>query len=185
MPGKACDVWAFLIQWAWESKIKKKKLWQKIAEMMQMHKSNYGSEQCEVMWKTLVRGVKKVSDHNSKTGNSLETHLFEKQLDFLVKQPNMRPSYVIECTNDNSKAVEKNDETSDSDSYSEFSEDSKSLLAPPAPTAAKRKRSNVSEVLDVLKEQLYKIWDMKKKHEKARWNAQWKNDCNETTPRSI
>ena len=107
--------------------------------MMQMHKYNYSSEQCEGRWKTLVRSVKKVSDHNSKTGNSLKTHPFEKQLDFLVKKPNIRPSYVIESTND-----------SDSD----FSEGNKSLSAPPAPTAAKRKRSNVSEVLDALKEHI-------------------------------
>ena len=120
--------------------------------MMQMHKYNYSSEQCEGRWKTLVRGIKKVSDHNSKTGNSLKTHPFEKQLDFIVKQPNIRPSYVIESTNDNSKAVEENDESSDSDS--EFSEGNKSLSAPPAPTAAKRKRSKVSEVLDVLKEHI-------------------------------
>ena len=122
--------------------------------MMQMHKYNYSSEQCEGRWKTLVRGIKKVSDHNSKTGNSLKTHPFEKQLDFIVKQPNIRPSYVIESTNDNSKAVEENGESSDSDSDSEFSEGDKSLSAPPAPTAAKRKRSNVSEVLDVLKEHI-------------------------------
>ena len=64
------------------------------------------------------------SDHNSKTGNSLKTHPFEKQLDFLIKRPNIRPSYVIESTNDNSKAVEENDESSDSDSDSEFSEGS-------------------------------------------------------------
>lgn len=96
---------------------------------MQMHKYSYSSEHCEGRWKTLVRGVKKVSDHNSKTGNSLKTHPFEKQLHFLVKKPNIRPSYVIESTNDNSTAVEENNESSDSDS--EFSEGNKSLSAPP------------------------------------------------------
>ena len=119
-----------------------------------MHKYNYSNEQCEGRGKTLVRGIKKVSDHNAKTGNSLKTHPFEKQLDFLVKQPNIRPSYVIERTNNNSKAVEENDESSDGDSDSKLSEGNKSLSAPLAPTAAKRKRSNVSEVLDVLKEHI-------------------------------
>ena len=123
---------------------------------MQMHKYNYSSKQCEGRWKTLVRGVKKVSDHNSKTGNSLKTHPFEKQLDFLVKQPNIRPLCVIESTNDNSKAMEENNESSDcdSDSHSEFSEGNKSLSEPPAPTAARRKRSNVSEVLVFFKEHI-------------------------------
>ena len=63
---------------------------------------------------------------------------------------------MIESTNDNSKAVEENDESSDcdSDSHSEFSEGNKSLSELPAPTAAKRKRSNVSEVLVSFKEHI-------------------------------
>ena len=81
----------------------------------------------------------------------MKTHPFEKQLDFLVKQPNIRPLCVIDSTNDNSKAVKENDESSDCDSHSEFSEGNKSLSEPPAPTAAKRKRSNVSEVLVFLR----------------------------------
>ena len=64
---------------------KKEKTWQKIGEMMQIHKYNYTAEQCEGRWKTLVRGVKKVSDHNSKSGNNLKTHPYEEQLDFILE----------------------------------------------------------------------------------------------------
>ena len=133
----------------WEPKIKKKKkLWQMIADMMQIHKYNYIAEQCEGRWKTLVRGVKKVSDHNSKSGNNLKTHPYEQQLDFILERPNIRPSYVLDSTQDmNNKDDEETKESADSDSNT-------SLSAPLAPTPAKKKRSNVSEVLDVLKEHI-------------------------------
>ena len=57
----------------WEPKIKKKKtLWNKIAERMKLHKYSYTSDQCEGRWKTLMRSLKKVTDHNAKTGNDLK-----------------------------------------------------------------------------------------------------------------
>lgn len=138
-------------------KIKKKKdLWSKIAELMRLHNYAYSSEQCEGRWKTLLRSLKKVTDHNAKSGEGLKRHPYEEQLDFLIEQPNIKPSYIVGSTVDGNlqSGIEENgNEDSDSDLDGSISERSTSP-APPAPTPAKRKRSNVSEVLDVLKEHI-------------------------------
>ena len=65
---------------ALESKIKKKDLSSKIADGM--HANGYcytpdHCDQCEGRWKTLVRGVKRVADHNAKSGNAPKKHQFE------------------------------------------------------------------------------------------------------------
>lgn len=123
---------------------------------MKLHKYTYSSEQCEGRWKTLLRSLKKVADNNAKSGQDLKKHPYEEQLDFLIEQPNIKPSYIVGSTVDGnlqSSVEEKTNEDSDSDIDSSLSERSTSP-APPAPTPAKKKRSNVSEVLDVLKEHI-------------------------------
>ena len=123
---------------------------------MKTHKYNYLSEQCEGRWKTLLRSLKKVTDHNAKSGNDLKRHPYEEQLDFLIEQPNIQPSYIAGSTVDDNQQLddeETTNEGSDSDLDSSVSERSASP-APPAPTPAKKKRSNVSEVLEVLKEHI-------------------------------
>ena len=67
---------------------------------MKLHQYNYSSEQCEGQWKTLVRSLKKVADHNSKEGNDLKTHPYEEQLEFIIEQPNIKPLYILGSTND-------------------------------------------------------------------------------------
>lgn len=125
-----------------EGKIKKKKhLWAKIADVMQENGYSFSPEQCEGRWKTLVRGVKKVADHNSKTGNNPKTHPYEEELEFYSERPNVKPSYLV-SSSAGAKSIED-----DEDQESEDSSRSKS----PAPVPAKKKRSNISEVLDVLK----------------------------------
>ena len=59
---------------------------------------------------------------------------------------------MLESTHDNSTALEENNGSNDSDSDSEVSEGN--ISAPPAPTPTKKRMSNVSEVLDVLKEHI-------------------------------
>lgn len=134
---------------AWEPKIKKKKnLWAKISEIMQLHGYSYNSEQCEGKWKTLVRSLKKVADHNSKSGNELKIHPYEDELSFFSAQPNVKPSYIVGSTIDGAvQNVGESDPTGESDTDNGRSPS-------PAPVPAKKKRSNVSEVLDVLKEHM-------------------------------
>ena len=128
-----------------EPKIKRKKnLWKKISEIMKTHKYNYSSEQCEGRWKTLLRSLKKVTDHNAKTGNNLKRHPYEEQLDFLIAGSTVDGNHQLDVD-------ETTNEGSDSDLDSSISERSP---APPAPTPAKKKQSNVSEELEVLKEHI-------------------------------
>ena len=98
--------------------------------------------------------MKKVTDHNAKTGNDLKRHPYEEQLDFLIEQPNIKPSYIAGSTVDGNHQLdvdETTNEGSDSDLDSSISERSP---APPAPTPAKKKWSNISEVLEVLKDHI-------------------------------
>lgn len=128
---------------------------------MQTHKYNYSNVQCEGRWKTLERSVKKVSDHNSKSGNDVKTHPYEEQLEFLIERPNIRPSYILGSTIDNEN--QDSGENEENQEYSSEGESNRSVSpVPPAPTPAKRKRSNVSEVLDALKEH---ITIQKRRHE--------------------
>ena len=122
---------------------------------MKTHKYNYSSEQCEGRWKTLLRSLKKVTDHNAKSGNDSKRHPYEEQLDFLIEQPNIKPYIAGNTVNDNQQLDDEEitNEGSDSDLDSSVSERSASP-APPAPTPAKKKRSNVSEVIEVLKEHI-------------------------------
>ena len=123
---------------------------------MTLHKYTYSGEQCEGRWKTLLRSLKKITDHNAKSGQDFKRHPYEEQLDFLIEQPNITPSYIVGSTVDGnlqSGVEESTNEDSDSDLDTSLSERSTSP-APPAPTPAKKKRSNVSEVLDVLKEHI-------------------------------
>ena len=125
---------------SFEGKIKKKKhLWAKIAEIMEQHGYCYTAEQCEGRWKTLVRGVKKVADHNSKSGNDLKTHPYEDELEFYSERPNVKPAYLVSSSG----------ASVDLESIEEDSEEDSTRSISPAP--AKKRRSNVSEVLDVLK----------------------------------
>ena len=110
---------------------------------MKTHKYNYSSEQCEGRWKTLLRSLKKVTDHNAKSGNDLKRHPYEEQLDFLIEQPNIKPYTAGSTVDDNQQLddEETTNEGSDSDLDSSVSERSASP-APPAHTPAKKKRSN-------------------------------------------
>ena len=138
-------------------KIKKEKtLWNKIAELMKLHKYSYTSDQCEGRWKTLMKSLKKVTDHNAKTGNDLKKHPYEAQLDFIIDRPNIKPAYIQGSTTDSSLDDENTTNAgNDSDSDSSVSDRSTTTPSPaPAPVPAKKKRSNVSEVLDVLKEHM-------------------------------
>ena len=140
----------------WEPKIKKKKtLWNKIAELMKLHKYSYTSDQCEGRWKTLMRSLKKVTDHNAKTGNDLKKHPYEAQLDFIIERPNIKPVYIQGSTTDSSLELDDENTTNADESDSDSSvSDRSTTTPPPALVPAKKKRSNVSEVLDVLKEHM-------------------------------
>ena len=104
----------------WERKIKKKKtLWNKMAELMKLHKYSYTGDQCEGHWKTLMRSLKKVTDHNAKTGNDLKKHPYEAQLDFIIERANIKPTYIQGSTTDSSLNNENTtnaDDEIDSDS---------------------------------------------------------------------
>ncbi|CAB4009810.1 Hypothetical predicted protein [Paramuricea clavata] len=105
------------------------------------------SEQCEGRWKTLVRGVKKVADHNSKSGNDLKTHPYEDELEFYSERPNVKPAYLVSSSG---SLVDL--ESIEEDSEEDITRSTSPVPAPaPAPAPVKKRRSNVSEVLDVLK----------------------------------
>ena len=105
---------------------------------MKLHKYAYSNEQCEGRWKTLLRSLKKVTDHNAKTGKDLKRHPYEEQLDFLIDQPNIKPSYIAGSTVDgNVQSDVGENEGSNSDLDGSMSERSTSP-APPAPTPAKK-----------------------------------------------
>ena len=57
---------------------------------MKLHKYSYTSDQCEGRWKTLMRSLKKVTDHNARTGNDLKKHPYEAQLEFIIERPNIK-----------------------------------------------------------------------------------------------
>lgn len=131
---------------ALESKIKTKKdLWSKIADGMHSNGYCYTPDQCEGRWKTLVRGVKRVADHNAKSGNAPKKHQFEDELEFYSERPNVKPTYLVSSTG----TTENLDASLEEDSEEEECQ-SKS----PVPVPAKKKRSNISDVLDVLKEHI-------------------------------
>ena len=121
--------------------MKKKNLCSKIADGMQTNGYSYTPDQCEGRWKTLVRGVKRVADHNAKTGNAPKKHPFEDELEFYSERPNFKPTYLVSST----RTIENLDESLDEDSE----EEGRSKL--PVPVPAKKKHSNISDVLDVLK----------------------------------
>ena len=123
---------------ALESKIKRKDLWSKIADVMQTNGYCYTPEQCEGRWKTLVRGVKRVADHNAKTGNAPKKHPFEDELEFYSERPDVKPTYLVSSTGT-------------FENLEEYSEEGRSKSPVPVPVSAKKKRSNISDVLDVLK----------------------------------
>jgi hypothetical protein len=130
---------------ALESKIKKKKdLWSEIADDMQTNGYCYTADQCEGRWKTLVRGVKRVADHNAKTGNAPKKHPFEDELEFYSERPNVKPTYLVSSTG----TFENLEESLEEDSEEE---EGRSKSPAPVPVPAKKKRSNISDVLDVLK----------------------------------
>jgi len=51
--------------------------------------------QCDGRWKTLMRGLKNVYDHNNKSGNNPKQHPYDKELDFIAEKPNVSASYVV------------------------------------------------------------------------------------------
>ena len=128
---------------ALESKIKKKDLWRKIADSMHTNGYCYIPDQREGRWKTLVhiRGVKRVADHNAKSENAPKKHQFEDELEFYSERPNVKPTYLVSSTG----TTENLDASLEEDCEEEGQSKS------PVPVPAKKKRSNISDVLDVLK----------------------------------
>ena len=55
----------------------------------------YTVYQWEGRWKSPVKGVKRVADHNAKTGNAPKKHPFEDELEFYSEQPNVKPAYLV------------------------------------------------------------------------------------------
>ena len=126
-----------------------------MAELMKLHKYNFTSEQCEGCWKTLMRSLKKVTDHNSKSGNDLKNLPYEDQLDFIIKCPNVKPVYIQETTMNKKLENENNSNATDDESDTDSSMSDRSPSPPlPAPVPAKKRRSNVSEVVNILKEHI-------------------------------
>ena len=113
---------------------------------MKLHQYNYSSEQCERQWKTLVRSIKKGTDHYSKSANDLKTYPHEEQLEFVIEWLNIKPPYILGSTIDSGIQADEGLENMTAESIRSTSP------APPVPAHAKKKRSNVSEVLYVLKE---------------------------------
>jgi len=76
-------------------KMRKKTLWAKISAVFRKKGYDITPAQCEGRWKTLMRGLKSVHDHNNKSGNGTKTHPYAKQLEFISDKPNFTPAYVI------------------------------------------------------------------------------------------
>ena len=93
----------------------------------------YTADQCEGRLKTLVRGVKRVAEHNAKTGNAPKKHPFKDELEFYSERLNVKPMYLVISNG----TFENYDE-----SLEEGSEEGQSQS--PVPVPAKKKCSNIS-----------------------------------------
>lgn len=124
--------------------------------------------QCEGRWKTLMRGLKLVHDHNSKSGNNAKQYPYENELAFMAVKPNISASYVVSsaCSSKPATSSSANqpsllqDEESDSKDNllaKESDTDSEKIAASENKTKKaqidepKPKRKRPNEVVDVLK----------------------------------
>lgn len=145
-------------------KLRKKALWMQISNVLQAKGHSMSSSQCEGRWKTLMRGLKSVHDHNNKSGNNPRQYQYENELAFMAEKPNVSESYVVSSGSSkakpaiassscvtalpNSNMIE-NDSDSDSENTPKCSTKLKKDESPENEPKPKRKRPN--EVIDVLK----------------------------------
>lgn len=73
-------------------------MWVRVAKALQEKSNHITAAQCEGRWKTLVRGMKSVSDHNKKSSNYKKSNPYEEELGFLGDRPNINPVYVTSST---------------------------------------------------------------------------------------
>lgn len=146
-------------------KLRKKSMWDQISKVLSGKGHKMSGAQCEGRWKTLLRGLKNVHDHNKKSGRNPKYHPYDKELAFMAEKPNIAESYVVSSGSGNSKASkpiaasltatdnQQNLTENESDAESENSSSSASKKVKKESTEyepkPKRKRSN--EVVEVLK----------------------------------
>ncbi|KAJ8316589.1 hypothetical protein KUTeg_005865 [Tegillarca granosa] len=142
-------------------KMKKKSAWISISKILVDKGYNVTASQCEGRWKTLLRGLKTISDHNKKSGNDKKSHPFAKELEFMAEKPNIKPEYVAGSDETSKTKRSFNTETASTD-------DDSDQLHPKASTSgentdqsdvktsnepkSKRRKSSSAEVVTVLKD---------------------------------
>lgn len=141
-------------------KLRKKALWMQISNVLQAKGHSMCSSQCDGRWKTLMRGLKSVHDHNNKSGNNPRQHQYENELAFMAEKPNVSESYVVSSGSSKAKpAIASSscvtglpnmiENDSDSENTPKCSNKLKKDEFPENEPKPKRKRPN--EVIDVLK----------------------------------
>ena len=142
-------------------KLRKKALWKQIAGQLVNHGHNVTGAQCEGRWKTLIRGLKNVCDHNQKSGNNPRTHPFQNELAFIAEKPNVCMSYVVSSavkptasitipTANKESDTDAINKESDTDSDNPLPKLHKRPVENIVQAPKKRRRTN--EVVDVLKD---------------------------------
>ncbi|XP_034307601.1 uncharacterized protein [Magallana gigas] len=107
-------------------KLRKKALWNKIAKVLrEKGNCNFSAVQVEGRWKTLMRGLKNVKDHNKKSGAERRNHPYEEELEFMAAKPNVQPECVVGTENKSSPETKSSKEESDSDECKICMEDGK------------------------------------------------------------
>ena len=142
-------------------KLRKKALWMQISNVLQAKGHSMSSSQCEGRWKTLMRGLKSVHDHNNKSGNNPRQYQYENELAFMAEKPNVSESYVVSSGSSKAKPaiassscvtalpnMIENDSDSDSKNTLKYSKILKKDEFPENEPQPKRKRP--IEVIDVL-----------------------------------
>ena len=86
-------------------KLRKKSMWDQISKVLSGKGHKMSGAQCEGRWKTLLRGLKNVHDHNKKSGRKPKHHPDDEELVFMAEKPNIAESFVdVFSGSGNSKA---------------------------------------------------------------------------------
>ncbi|OWF40911.1 hypothetical protein KP79_PYT22367 [Mizuhopecten yessoensis] len=111
-------------------------MWDIIAKDLNTKGYHVLGDQVSGRWKTLLRGYKKVKDHNQKSGNDAKTYEYQTVLDELLGDD---PSIIPTCTISSKRPAETDDSEDNCNNAEE------------TPKPYKQRRSNSKEMVDMLK----------------------------------
>lgn len=130
-------------------KLRKKALWNKIAKVLrEKGNCNFSAVQVEGRWKTLMRGLKNVKDHNKKSGAERRNHPYEEELEFMAAKTNVQPECVVGTENKSSPETKSSKEESDSGRPDTPTTSTKRKCVSPEKLNQSSKRRRTNDVLD-------------------------------------